>query len=567
MSDQKDHPNFGHLSLRQAEIDGPIDLRYSRFATKPDFFRLKTSSYIDLEGAILEKGIKASSMEAPQGVDFYRATLGGGLDLEGSKIGDRLRIARCGTINGSLVLRGCEIGGELECYDMTVSGPAFLSGMLVEGDISIRNLSFSGDVQCFYTVSNRSMDISDCRFLDRVDCEGLRVAHDLIWDGAIFQQNAIFDKADMFGFIEGTAIFHGEASFTRTIFRSPTTIRACVRGVDLRETRFEAGTTLLLRYATVDMSGAVLAGPTNLVALSRPFQGLFNEPLEESAQLAGDPRVKLVDVNSVDTSSLTLTDIDLTHCRFAGAFNLDKLRLEGAWTFNNPPSKRIGLTPFIWTKRKIIEEERQWRALHRHSRPLRSGWGDPPSHEQDVPGLAALTTIYRQLRKGREDAKDEPGANDFYYGEMEMRRHSQEWRKAERWLLQAYWLLSGYGLRASRAFAWLGITMALTIILMMGFGLPQDPIKQEAIGTISDAGRRVTLEIEKQAPKNPSGARFTSKRLEKAINVTLNSAVFRSSGQDLTRAGTYIEMASRIVQPALLALGILAIRGRIKRGN
>jgi hypothetical protein len=315
------------------------------------------------------------------------------------------------------------------------------------------------------------------------------------------------------------------------------------------------------------MSGAILAGPTSLIAFNRPFRGIFDDPLEEPAQLAGDPRVMLIDVSSVDTSNLTLIDIDLTRCHFTGAFNLDKLRLEGAWVFNGPPRERIGLTPFRWTRRKVIEEERQWRALRRHSRPLKSGWGDPPDHERNVPGLATLATIYRQLRKSREDAKDEPGANDFYYGEMEMRRHSQEWRMSERWLLQAYWLLSGYGLRASRAFAWLGISMIITIILMMGFGLPQSSPKQEAIGTISDPGRRVTLEIGKQAPKNPSGVRFTSERFEKAINITLNSAIFRSSGQDLTRTGTYIEMASRVVEPALIGLAILAIRGRLKRGS
>ncbi|MFJ8941061.1 hypothetical protein ACIRL0_36000 [Streptomyces sp. NPDC102365] len=38
-----------------------------------------------------------------------------------------------------------------------------------------------------------------------------------------------------------------------------------------------------------------------------------------------------------------------------------------------------------------------------------------------------------------------------------------------------------------------------------------------------------------------------------------------SSGQDLTTAGTYIEMTSRVFEPALLALTIFAIRGRIKR--
>jgi DNA invertase Pin-like site-specific DNA recombinase len=35
----------------------------------------------------------------------------------------------------------------------------------------------------------------------------------------------------------------------------------------------------------------------------------------------------------------------------------------------------------------------------------------------------AESDIYRALRKAQEDKKNEPGAADFYYGEMEMRRH------------------------------------------------------------------------------------------------------------------------------------------------
>lgn len=49
------------------------------------------------------------------------------------------------------------------------------------------------------------------------------------------------------------------------------------------------------------------------------------------------------------------------------------------------------------------------------------------------------------------------------------------------------------------------------------------------------------------------------------LNATLNSVVFRSADQDLTTAGTYIEMTSRLLEPTLLALAALAIRGRIKR--
>jgi hypothetical protein len=45
----------------------------------------------------------------------------------------------------------------------------------------------------------------------------------------------------------------------------------------------------------------------------------------------------------------------------------------------------------------------------------------------------------------------------------------------------------------------------------------------------------------------------------------VNSVVFRSSGQDLTTAGTYTEMASRFAEPVLLALAPLAIRNRVRR--
>ncbi len=174
-----------------------------------------------------------------------------------------------------------------------------------------------------------------------------------------------------------------------------------------------------------------------------------------------------------------------------------------------------------------------------------------------------LAITYRQLRKAREDAKDEPGAADFYYGEMEMRRHSKGWGLGERWLLQLYWLLSGYGLRASRALGWLALAMMTTILLMMGFGLPQYSPKQEIVRERVD-GEWKTF-IDKDDPKNPTEDRFTTKRFDKALSVTLNSVVFRSSGQDLTTAGAYIEMASRFSEPVLLGLAALAIRGRVKR--
>ncbi|MGP3974261.1 hypothetical protein ACTWQF_09520 [Streptomyces sp. 8N114] len=150
---------------------------------------------------------------------------------------------------------------------------------------------------------------------------------------------------------------------------------------------------------------------------------------------------------------------------------------------------------------------------------------------------------------------------------MEMRRYSHSWGSVERWLLSAYWALSGYGLRASRALVALAVASFATVCLMMAFGLPNDDPKQEVQRIRTEDGMRWV--VDKPAPKLtlPFEERLSAKRLEKSLRVTLNSVVFKSSGQDLTTVGTYVEMASRFTEPVLLGLAALAIRSRVKRGN
>jgi hypothetical protein len=216
----------------------------------------------------------------------------------------------------------------------------------------------------------------------------------------------------------------------------------------------------------------------------------------------------------------------------------------------------------MWfTPRRTLAEEHYWRARQPAAAP---GWQAAPSGAGHVSPVQ-LAPVYRALRKAFEDGKHEPGAADFYYGEMEMRRHADDIPRSERSLLIAYWALSGYGLRASRALGWLAAAMLATVLLLMGFGIAQDSPKQEVTGTVPAGGGKVTFVIDKTDPQNPQGDRFTSERFEKALNVTLNSVVFRSSGQDLTTAGTYIEMTSRLTEPILLGLAVFAVRNRVKR--
>jgi hypothetical protein len=160
-----------------------------------------------------------------------------------------------------------------------------------------------------------------------------------------------------------------------------------------------------------------------------------------------------------------------------------------------------------------------------------------------APGTIA--GLYRALRKSREDAKDEPGAADFYHGEMEMRRHarsradcgngrdtgSRGW--VDRGVLAAYWLVSGYGLRAWRALAWLaGITVAFALAFhLVGFIRPPQPATY-----------------------------WTS--LLYAFRSTISL-----SDNDVTPTawGQLLQALLRLTGPVLLGLALLAIRGRVKR--
>jgi hypothetical protein len=386
------------------------------------------------------------------------------------------------------------------------------------------------------------------------------------FDSATFQGNAWFQSTVFEQWVSfGPLVCAGEVSLSGAVFNGPATLSFAARHLECRRTRWLSTAEVRLRYTSVDFAHAVFEYPLTIVAEADPFVLSTGEPLEERA-LAHAPHdaVRIVSLRGVDAAHLVLADVDLSECLFTGTVHLDQVRLEGDCSFDTVPSGthwRRG-RPVRFTPRRTLAEEHHWRAKQPDAVP---GWNVAVLGAGRA-GPAQLAPVYRALRKAFEDNKNEPGAADFYYGEMEMRRHDRTAAsRAERGLLHAYWMLSGYGLRALRALGWLAAAMLVTLVLLMGFGLPKEDPKKEATGTVPPGGGKVTFHIDKDDPQNPTGNRFSGKRFEKALNVTLNSVVFRSSGQDLTTAGTYIEMTSRLVEPALLALAVLAVRGRIKR--
>ncbi|MFE1925986.1 pentapeptide repeat-containing protein [Streptomyces asoensis] len=442
------------------------------------------------------------------------------------------------------------------------SGAGFESATFKSG-AGFESATFKGDARFESATFESDVVFGSATFKSGAWFESATFKGDAGFESATFKGNARFGSAtfvtaDRFG----PLLCAGRLVLSGAVFGSPVTLSIAARRVECRRTRWSSTAEIRLRYATVDFAHAVFEYPLTIAAEPDPF--VLNDGRQLAEDLfpsAYDPAVRVASLRGVDAAHLVLADLDLWECLFTGTVHLDQLRLEGACTFNTAPRALHWRRwpPVRFTERRVLAEEHHWRASQPQAVP---GWNPGTGR---AAGPLQLAPVYRALRKAFEDGKHEPGAADFYYGEMEMRRHAGDIPRSERGLLTAYWALSGYGLRASRALAWLGAAMLLTILLLVAFGLAQDTPKQTATGTVPAGGGKVTFEIDKDDPHNPTGNRFTGERFENALNVTLNSVVFRASGQDLTTAGTYIEMTSRLTEPVLLGLAVLAIRNRVKR--
>jgi uncharacterized protein YjbI with pentapeptide repeats len=459
--------------------------------------------------------------------------------------------------------------GTAQFNEATFTGDAWFNEATFTGDAQFNEATFTDTAWFNEATFTGNAQFNAATFTGNAQFNEATFTSDAWFNEATFTGNARFDGA-RFALMShlGPLVCGGRMVLDRAVFQQPLTVEIAARQVSCTRTRWASTATLHLRYAELDLKDAILEYPVLVASRPTPFPNTVSDGLLPETMLSDqDPDVRLTSVGGVDAAHLALQDIDLSECRFAGAVHLDQLRVDGWCTFATTPTNQHRQFPWRWSQRNTLTEEHHWRTRNTQHPALAHGWNTSPP---DTPELrpAAIAALYRQLRKSLEDGKNEPDAADFYYGEMEMRRHDTTRPRGERTLLAAYWALSGYGLRATRALAWLGAAMAATIAAMVLWGIPADDPKPQTTGRQVTTGQRITLTTDTPDPTNPTGPwpqRITSERFEKALRVVINSVVFHSSGQDLTTAGTYTEMTSRLTEPVLLGLAILAIRSRVKR--
>lgn len=431
--------------------------------------------------------------------------------------------------------------GDARFVGATFSGDAEFHGARFSKDVMFNQATFSGRAGFGQVRFSGYAGFDGTTFSEIAWFEETTLSGDADFTLTTFSANAIFDTSEFAGDLTVTGRVSGRLTLVGAVARRKLALTVAAAEVSAARLRADGHVHLRLRAARVDVTEAVCAGPLTVQGLQRPIDGVDETPLKDP-DTGAVPPVTVRSLRGVDAGSLVLTDVDLSSCLFTGLHRADQVHLDGRCLFAADPGGR----------RRVLVEEHYWRALRRQrqGRPLK-GWSAAPP-DVEVVGSERLEVLYRQLRKALEDGKNEPGAADFYYGEMEMRRLGERGRRTvlprfgeqrrtwpahvgEKLLLTLYWLVSGYGLRAGRALLALVVVVAALAAAMKYAGF---------------------------ADKQVSYLDALLHSLRSATAVSVTSA---TGSESVTRWGQVYQIPLRIAGPLFVALAALAIRNRVKR--
>jgi uncharacterized protein YjbI with pentapeptide repeats len=149
---------------------------------------------------------------------------------------------------------------------------------------------------------------------------------------ATFKGDARFSGATFEGNVPalGPVAVEGRLDLDRVQFTSAVRIDADASALTCRRARFSGGVRLDIRRATIRLDESDFSAPS---LLTGPAAG-------SSVKMAGRP--KLLSLNETNVAGLALGNVSLADCRFAGAHDLDKLRLEADAVFGLSQSSQGG---------------------------------------------------------------------------------------------------------------------------------------------------------------------------------------------------------------------------------
>jgi uncharacterized protein YjbI with pentapeptide repeats len=541
------------LRFREMVVNAEIVIKATHHEGPITFERSAVNGSISVQGAAA-RDILLDEVNANAPISINDTTLSGLLSFRSGTYYEALSVQR--STFRAADLTKISAHAALAITDVTFEENVHLDGGAYFDSVSFKKLTFRED-----TVFNDSrfegpVVFQDLTFQGRVEFGEVLFTNSVSFTNVIFEKSVSFRKAQ----------FCAGVRFERVSFRDDVDFDLAAVKVHFQKALFFGQVSLRFGWADVVFEESDFPGPTRLGTswLSYPLTGALVQSLGIAGKTVDDRRPTLLHLTGSNVSNTVLTDLNLKSCRFAGANNLDSLRIEQADPFSVTPNgwRFSRSKPFlaVWTSRGAIAEEHYWRIVNGLG-IQKEGWLASPGVgdlRELVPQAESIQRIYRDLRKGREDQKDEPGAADFYYGEMEMRRHAtQNW--IERRVLDLYWLSSGYALRAWRAVMALIALLVVASIIFTVQGFDRNGGTALRAARVQPSGQVVYTKYALPALPHDFGTAFTYS-IESAT-----SLLSSPQPRPLTAIGQGMEFALRLLGPALLGLAVLSLRGRIKR--
>jgi hypothetical protein len=542
----------GDVDFRKAQFGGNADFRKAQFSGWVDFGEAQFGGNADFQEAQFSGKALFDWTQFSGEAEFREAQFSRDADFEDAKFSRFANFSKA-QFSGEAEFREAQFGG------LVAFGAAQFGGL-----VNFHKAQFGPDASFGQTQFGGDAYFDEAQFRRDASFGQAQFGGDAYFREAQFRRGANFDRVRfgrlcVLGPLRADTLHLSAAEFEGAV-----TLHAACSTIAADDVRARNSFTLTGRGCDITMTGARFDAPGRIA--SSPAQVAYPKPVRED----DDKPPRLLSVEGADLSNLTMAGIDLSACRFVGAYDLDKLHIDGPPTFAHTPAG------WRWTRRRTLAEEHRWRARY-DRRP--AGWysdelrppGDDlpePDHSASKSGEARrdaerVSVAYRALRKSFEDAKNEPGAADFYYGEMEMRRLARRGdprHRPENALLIAYWAVSGYGLRASRAFLALLLALAVATVVFatVGFGRSQQtvyvPIRSPIVSQ-PVAYRQMSV------PDGKPGFREAAYHSVQSATSLLREP----TSEPLTASGRISEIALRLLGPLLLGLAVLALRGRVKR--
>lgn len=434
----------GEVRMVAAEVGGQLSLDSAKFSNPGG------------NSFIADRIIVRGTWFAGKGLTSEGEFRAGGAEVEAQCLFDGGNFVNPG--QDALSLDGTRIRGNLSlCEEFKAEGQVRLPGVDVGGQFSIQKGEFRNPGEI--ALGAEKMTVAGIAFVSEFTYEG-----GVNFSASQFETSMLVARVSGTGpVVFGECRFNGASTFHLDLrpnerfslegsqFDSPATVRVMGESGTPGLSLPQLNASRIQAVGSVSISGAWFGVNLDHARFLR-VSSLVGES-DTAHSTAG--AILLSSVDGCSLSNLELNGVDLSICEFAGAYDIDGLRVSG----NN----RLPTAPNPDQQREVIYDEVLYRANvvgdTRWKSKVNAGYGKASRTDARV-----VEAAYRSLRHALESSSNAPGASGFYFGEMEMRRLGPSTPLPTKALITLYRFVSGYATRPLDA----AVVMWMLFALSMG---------------------------------------------------------------------------------------------------